>query len=79
MEEERITIKQRQAEGIAAAKTKGKHVGLPRKGLESLTKEQREQFDQLHPRWKAGEITATYFMGQLDINRSVFYKIVKTV
>lgn len=76
-EEERITIKQRQAEGIAAAKAKGKHLGRPRKGLEALAREQREQFDQLYPRWKAGEITATYFMGQLEINRSAFYKIVK--
>lgn len=76
-EEERITIKQRQAEGIAAAKAKGKHLGRPRKGLEALTKEQREQFDQLYPKWKASKITATYFMGQLEINRSAFYKIVK--
>ncbi|MCM3079588.1 recombinase family protein [Brevibacillus invocatus] len=76
-EEERITIKQRQAEGIAAAKAKGKHLGRPRKGLESLTKEQKEQFDLLYPKWKATEVTATYFMGQLEINRSAFYKIVK--
>lgn len=76
-EEERTTIKQRQLEGIAAAKAKGKHLGRPRKGFDSLTKEQRSLFNELYPKWKDNEITATTFMTELELNRSAFYKIVK--
>ena len=31
-EQERVTIRRRQAEGIAAAKSKGKYLGRPRQG-----------------------------------------------
>lgn len=76
-EEERTNIKQRQAEGIAAAKSKGKHLGRPKKGLDSLSKEQLSLFNELYPKWKSSEITATAFMTELELNRSAFYKIVK--
>ncbi|MEK4343310.1 MULTISPECIES: recombinase family protein [Brevibacillus] len=76
-EEERLNIKQAQAEGIAAAKAKGKHLGRPRKGFDSLSKEQQSLFKEMYPRWKASEITATAFMTELELNRSAFYKIVK--
>lgn len=76
-EEERMNIKQRQVEGIAAAKAKGKHLGRPRKGFDTLTKEQRSIFQELYPKWKASEITATAFMTEVELNRSAFYKIVK--
>ncbi|GIO04764.1 DNA recombinase [Brevibacillus reuszeri] len=76
-EEERMNTRQRQTEGIAAAKAKGKHLGRPRKGFDSLTREQRVLFNELYPKWKANEITATAFMTEIELNRSAFYKVVK--
>ena len=49
-ENERINIKQRQAEGIAAAKAKGVQFGRPPKPLP-------ENFAFVYRRWKEGEIT----------------------
>lgn len=51
-ENERTTIRQRQAEGIAAAKAKGVKFGRPPKPLP-------ENFHSTYQRWKQGEITAT--------------------
>lgn len=47
---ERDYIRQRQAEGIAIAKAKGKHLGRPRKPYP-------EQFDALYQKWKTGFYT----------------------
>ncbi|RAP29750.1 hypothetical protein C2W64_03400 [Brevibacillus laterosporus] len=63
-EEERTKIKQHQLEGIAAAKSKGKHVGRPKI---VLTKEQQQKIDELYSKWKKGEITAVYFMNELGV------------
>ncbi len=49
-ENERVSIRQRQAEGIAAAREKGVHLGRPSEPLPPLFK---EVFD----RWTAGELT----------------------
>ncbi|MDO4308148.1 MAG: recombinase family protein [Eubacteriales bacterium] len=49
-ENERTNIKQRQAEGIAAAKAKGVRFGRPPKPLP-------ENFYQVYQQWKAGKIT----------------------
>jgi len=76
-EKERENIRQRQAEGIAVAKAKGKHLGRPRVSLDTLTKQQRQLFDENYPRWKAQEITAVQFMHVLGIKKTTFYKIVK--
>ncbi|MBQ7921380.1 MAG: recombinase family protein [Clostridia bacterium] len=51
-ENERTNIKQRQAEGIAAAKAKGVRFGRPPKPLP-------ENFYSCYQRWKKGEITGT--------------------
>lgn len=51
-ENERINIRQRQAEGIAAAKARGVRFGRPPKPLP-------ENFSQLYQKWKAGKITAS--------------------
>lgn len=51
-ENERTTIKQRQAEGIAVAKAKGIRFGRPPKPLP-------ENFYEVYIRWKHGEITGT--------------------
>ena len=51
-ENERTNIRQRQAEGIAAAKEKGIRFGRPPKPLP-------EDFYSAYQRWKCGEITGT--------------------
>ena len=51
-ENERTNIRQRQAEGIAAAKAKGIRFGWPPKPLP-------ENFHSAYQRWKSGEITGT--------------------
>lgn len=49
-ENERTNIRQRQAEGIAAAKARGVHFGRPSAPLP-------ENFDSVYKKWKAGKIT----------------------
>lgn len=51
-ENERANIRQRQAEGIAAAKAKGVRFGRPPRPLP-------ENFDQICQRWREGKITGT--------------------
>ena len=51
-ENERTNIRQRQAEGIAAAKARGVRFGRPPKPLP-------ENFHSCYQRWKQGEITGT--------------------
>ncbi|WIG44610.1 recombinase family protein [Bacillus toyonensis] len=69
-EQERETIKQRQAEGIAVAKEKGKHLGRPAMELPT-------EWDKLYKKWKDGEITATAFMYVIGMKKATFYKKVK--
>ena len=52
LENERINIRQRQAEGIAAAKAKGVRFGRPPKPLPG-------NFEEVYRRWEKGEITGT--------------------
>lgn len=68
-QQERETIHQRQAEGIAAAKAKGKHLGRPRV-------EKPGNWDEVITAWKAGEITAIEAMRRTETKRSTFYKLV---
>ena len=51
-ENERTNIRQRQAEGIAAAKARGVRCGRPPKPLP-------DNFHSVYQRWKQGEITGT--------------------
>ncbi|MEC0227913.1 recombinase family protein [Paenibacillus alba] len=76
-EEELRVMKQRQSEGIAAAKDKGKHLGRPALNLKTLSKEQARKLDDLFPKWKVDEITAVEFMKAMDLKKNSFYKIVK--
>lgn len=66
-ETERTFIKQRQAEGIAIAKSKGVHFGC--KKIE-LTKEQEIVFIK----WKDGKISAPDAAKLLGISESTFYR-----
>ena len=68
-EQERETIRKRQAEGIAAAKAKGKHLGRPRIAVP-------ENWDEVYAAWKEGEITAKAAMVQTGLKRTSFYKLV---
>ncbi|CAG9612805.1 Putative transposon Tn552 DNA-invertase bin3 [Bacillus rhizoplanae] len=69
-QQERKTIKQRQKEGIAVAKAKGKHLGRP---VLALPKE----WNKLYKEWKAGKITAVAFMKDVEMKKATFYKKVK--
>ena len=67
-EQERTTIRQRQAEGIAAGKAKGKKLGRPAVAVP-------ENWDDVYASWKNGEITAKEAMKRTGLKRTSFYKI----
>lgn len=69
-EQERLTIKTRQAEGIAAAKKQGKHLGRPKTSLP-------DNWDDVYNDWSNGKITATDAVNKLGISRSTFYRLIK--
>lgn len=69
-EQERITIRQRQMEGIAAARQKGKHLGRPRL-------EYPQNWKEYYDKWVLGEITAVLATKEMEISRSSFYRLVK--
>lgn len=69
-QQERETIKQRQKEGIAVAKAKGKHLGRPILELPN-------EWEKYYKQWKKGEIQAVEFMAAVDFKKSTFYKKVK--
>jgi DNA invertase Pin-like site-specific DNA recombinase len=75
-ERERENILQRQAEGIAVAKSKGKHLGRPQFNLEALSKQQHQTLVQNYNKWKNKEITGVQFMNILDLKKNTFYKII---
>lgn len=68
-EQERLTIRRRQSEGIAAAKKKGKHLGRPRIM-------RPPEFETVYENWKSGSITAKEAKYQLNISSSTFYRMV---
>jgi len=69
-EQERLTIRRRQREGIEAAKAKGKHLGRPKLQVP-------DKFQDVYMRWKRNEITAKYAISELGISSSSFYRLVK--
>ena len=69
-QQERETTRQRQAEGIAAAKAKGKKLGRPALAFP-------ENWKQVYPQWRAKEITAKRAMELTNTKRTSFYKLVK--
>lgn len=71
-EQERLTIRQRQAEGIAVAKAKGKHLGR-----QAITFP--ENWDEAYAAWRAGKITAVEAMAQTGLKKTSFYKLAKVM
>lgn len=68
-EQERTNIRQRQAEGIAAAKEKGKRLGRPALTFPA-------NWNEVFVSWKNGEITAGKAMELTNTKRTSFYKLV---
>ena len=75
--EQERKIKQRQAEGIALAKSQGRHLGRPKLNLRTLSHEQRQLLDSHYPKWKNKEITGVEFMCLLGLKKNSFYKVVR--
>lgn len=69
-ENERVNILKRQAEGIAAAKARGKHLGRPRIEIPN-------EFPVLYDQWDNGKITAVEFMEIVNMTKGTFYRKVK--
>lgn len=69
-EQERRTIRQRQAEGIAAAHTRGQKFGRPSVPMP-------ENFPEQLERVKRHEISARKLMQELGLKRSTYYKFVQ--
>ena len=67
-QQERETIKKRQAEGIAAAKEKGKHLGRP-----ALV--YPDNWIETFTAWKSRNITAKQAMEKTGLKRTSFYKL----
>ena len=66
-EREIITDK---AEGIAAAKERGAHLGRPVTAYPA-------DWDEVYKHWRSGELTAVAAMHELGLKRSTFYKLVR--
>ena len=69
-EQERLTIRKRQREGIEAARKKGKHLGRPRCQIP-------EEMEEVYTLWKSGKITAKKAMVLLHMSSSTFYRKIK--
>lgn len=69
-EQERLTIRKRQREGIEAAKQRGKHLGRP--GIKEPV-----EFEKVYLEWKAEKITARRAMQTLGLKSSTFYRMVQ--
>ncbi|MCR5727588.1 MAG: recombinase family protein [Lachnospiraceae bacterium] len=66
-ENERVTIRQRQAEGIAAAKARGVHFGRTPNPLP-------ENFYDVYQRWKKRKITISQAAEECGMAKSTFYE-----
>lgn len=66
-ETERAFIRQRQAEGIEAAKQRGIRFGCKKKDIP-------EEFEKYYQLWREGKISLRKAAGELGINYSTFYR-----
>lgn len=71
-QQERETIKSRQAEGIAVAKAKGVKFGRPKATYP-------DNWLPVIKQWQSGEITATKAMEMTQTKRTTFYKLVNSM
>lgn len=69
-EQERLTIRQRQAEGIAEAKKQGRQLGRKKT-------DRPEGWEEVTALWKSGSITAVQAMDRLGLKKSTFYRMVR--
>lgn len=69
-ENERTTIRKRQAEGIAAARAKGKRFGRPKAV-------RPENWTEVMQQWQNGELTAKRAMELTGTKRTTFYKLAR--
>ena len=67
---ERTNLLERQKEGIAIAKAKGKYKG--RKKIEYP-----DNWKEVYEKWKHREITGTAAMNELGLKRNTFYNLIK--
>lgn len=67
---ERQNMLERQREGIALAKAKGKYKG--RKSVDYPS-----NWNEIYPKWKSRELTGNKAMEDLGLKRNTFYKLVK--
>jgi len=68
---ERDNIRDRQREGIAIRKAKGLYKGKPQMQID------KNEFQKITERWRAGEITAISAMKRLNLKPNTFYRRVK--
>lgn len=68
---ERQKIKQRQREGIEAAKLRGKHLGRPKIDIP-------RDWHKFYTEWKLGERTAVSCFKYFGISKTTFYRLVKS-
>lgn len=66
-EQERLTIRKRQREGIDAAKKKGRHLGRP-----FVVKP--HNYEEIMNQWRNGKITAVSAMKTLGVSKNTFYR-----
>ena len=66
-ENERVNIRKRQAEGIAAAKQKGVRFGRP-------VKEVPEDFGKLIAEWQKGKLNFEEVLKKCDMSKATFYR-----
>ena len=66
-ENERTTIRQRQAEGIAAAKKRGIRFGRP-------TKEAPQNFEEVILKWQKKEVPLDEILKEYDMSAATFYR-----
>ena len=71
-EKERLSIKERQRQGIEAARSRGVKLGRP-------PIQPPENFAEVVKLWKNGSITAVEAMRRLGLSKHAFYKLVKEV
>lgn len=69
-EQERLTLRQRQAEGIAIAKENGKYKGRKEIGFP-------DNWNEVYDQWKNRKIKGNEAMEKLGLKRNTFYRLIK--